>query len=94
MGEEFEAPKKILELNPRHVIIAGVSQMLAEDHAEERDDGSPEDAPVMDVAIVDASIEQLYDNALLLEGLHPNPTDMVERIQLLMASAVTPHKAE
>jgi molecular chaperone HtpG len=38
--------------------------------------------------LVDATIEQLHDNALLLEGLHPNPADMVERIQSLMESAV------
>jgi uncharacterized protein YoaH (UPF0181 family) len=38
--------------------------------------------------LVDAAISQLFDNALLLEGLHANPVDMVERIQLLMAEAV------
>lgn len=32
-------------------------------------------------------IEQLYENALLLEGLHPNPADMVGRIQALMEAA-------
>ena len=34
-----------------------------------------------------ALIEQLYDNALLVEGLHPNPSDMVARIQTLMEAA-------
>jgi molecular chaperone HtpG len=41
-----------------------------------------------DEALVDAAILQLFDNALLLEGLHSNPVDMVERIQLLMEEAV------
>jgi len=39
-------------------------------------------------ALVDAAILQLFDNAMLLEGLHSNPVDMVERIQMLMAEAV------
>jgi molecular chaperone HtpG len=29
----------------------------------------------------------LYDNALLLEGLHPNPAAMVGRLQSLMEAA-------
>jgi molecular chaperone HtpG len=29
----------------------------------------------------------LYDNGLLLEGLHPNPAEMVGRIQALMEAA-------
>jgi molecular chaperone HtpG len=41
-----------------------------------------------DDSVVDAAILQLFDNALLLEGLHANPVDMVERIQMLMAEAV------
>jgi molecular chaperone HtpG len=32
-------------------------------------------------------IEQLYESALLVEGLLPNPADMVGRIQLLMEAA-------
>ena len=78
MGEEFETPKKILELNRRHAIVADISTMLA---------AQPEEGST-DEALIDAAVEQLFDNALLLEGLHPNPTDMVDRIQLLMANAV------
>ena len=33
-------------------------------------------------------IEQLYASALLLDGLHPNPAQMVPRIQQLMEAAV------
>ncbi|KPV52317.1 hypothetical protein SE17_16215 [Kouleothrix aurantiaca] len=38
-------------------------------------------------ALSAALIEQIYDSALLLEGLHPNPASMVERIQKLMEAA-------
>jgi molecular chaperone HtpG len=37
-------------------------------------------------------IEQLYEDALLIEGLHPDPAGMIERIQQLMEAAVArPH---
>ena len=39
-------------------------------------------------ALLDASIQQLYESALLLEGLLPNPAEMVPRIQLLMEAAL------
>ena len=32
-------------------------------------------------------IEQLYEDALLIEGIHPDPASMIERIQELMARA-------
>ncbi len=33
-------------------------------------------------------IEQIYENALLIEGLHPDPAGMIERIQKLMKAAL------
>jgi molecular chaperone HtpG len=71
--EGYETPKKLLELNRRHPMIVDLGQMVARNS---------------DDALVDAAILQLFDNALLLEGLHANPVDMVERIQMLMAEAV------
>jgi molecular chaperone HtpG len=71
--EGYETPKKILELNRRHPMIANLANMVGRES---------------DGALVDAAIHQLFDNALLLEGLHANPVDMVERIQMLMAEAV------
>ena len=44
-----------------------------------------------DSALVDLCVEQLYADALLIEGLHPDPADMVGRIQLLMEAATGPH---
>ncbi len=76
MGEDVGTPKKIMQLNRRHPIVVNVAEIL---------EATPDDA------LIDTAIEQLFDNALLLEGIHPNPTDMVERIQALMASAVASH---
>ncbi len=35
-----------------------------------------------------AVIEQIYDSALLIEGLHPDPAGMIPRIEQLMAAAL------
>jgi len=37
--------------------------------------------------LLDLSIEQLFESALVQEGLHPNPAEMLPRIQRLMALA-------
>jgi molecular chaperone HtpG len=34
-------------------------------------------------------IQQIYENALLIEGLHPDPASMIDRIQRLMEAALT-----
>ena len=72
LGQEFEMPKRILELNRSHPIIVNLAHLVAE-------------TPQVDV--IDASVEQLFDNLLLVEGLHPNPTAMIPRIQQLMEAA-------
>ena len=71
--QDYELPRKILELNRRHAVIINLAQLVNKDG---------------DGKLVDAAIGQLFDNALLLEGINPNPADMVERIQTLMESAV------
>jgi molecular chaperone HtpG len=71
--QNFEIPKKMLEVNRSHPLITNLAEKLAKQ---------------ADGKLVDTTIEQLFDNALLLEGIHPNPADMVERIQSLMESAV------
>ena len=38
-----------------------------------------------------AIIEQIYDSALLVEGLHPDPSSMVARMQEIMSAALTGH---
>ena len=71
--QNYEIPKKLLELNRNHPLVGNLAQMLTKASEE---------------TLLDAAIVQLYDNALLLEGIHPNPSDMVERIQILMEAAV------
>jgi molecular chaperone HtpG len=71
--ENYDTPRRLLELNRKHPLVVNLGTIL------ERNGEDP---------LVDATIEQLFDNALLLEGLHANPVDMVERIQLLMERAV------
>jgi HSP90 family molecular chaperone len=73
MGKETEQPKRALEINRRHAIVRRLAEMLA---AHEDD------------TLVSAVIDQLYESALLLEGLHPDPASMLPRMQKIMEAAV------
>lgn len=70
---EYKVPKKLVEINRTHPIITDLAKMLNHPLGSE---------------LVDLSIEQMYDSALVQEGLHPNPADMLPRIQRLMAMAL------
>jgi len=70
LGEEYEVPKKILELNPSHAILKNLVGMEASS-----------DLQTM-------IIEQIYDSALLVEGLHPDPSSMAPRIQQIIEAAL------
>lgn len=70
LNRDFETPKKILELNPKHPIIAHLSGLSAENEV----------TPLV--------IEQIYENALLIEGLHPDPASMITRIHKLIELAL------
>ncbi len=72
LGQEVEQHPRILELNPAHGLIAALARRVEE---------NPEDP------VVTAGLEQLYDNALLLEGLHQNPAAMVPRLLALLEAA-------
>ena len=65
-------PKKIVEVNRSHPLIANLAHLVS-------------DTP--DNPLINLTIEQLYDSALVQEGLHPNPTEMVPRIQQLLELA-------
>jgi molecular chaperone HtpG len=73
LDQNFETPKKLLEINKSHALVKSLAQRVID---------RPDDA------LIDLSIEQLYENALLVEGIHPNPADMVGRIQALMEAAM------
>ena len=70
LNKEFEAPQKVLEINPRHPILKRLAQKPA---------GQDLDRLI---------IEQIYEDALLIEGLHPDPAGMIGRIQDLMKKAL------
>ncbi len=70
LEKDYETPKKVLELNPRHPTLAGLGQRPADD------------------PLAQALIEQIYESALLIEGLHPDPASMIPRIEQLMAAAL------
>jgi molecular chaperone HtpG len=72
LREDYESPKRILEVNRKHPLISNLSHLVAEQP---------------DSELVKLSIEQLYDSALVQEGLHPNPSEMLPRIQQLMSLA-------
>jgi molecular chaperone HtpG len=76
LGREYEVPKKILELNPSHIIL---KKLLEMDSASE---------------LQTLIIEQIYDSALLVEGLHPDPSSMAPRLQQIMEAALTNGKTK
>jgi len=69
LGQEYEVPKKILELNPSHAILKNLV-------------GKDADLQTL-------IIEQIYDSALLVEGLHPDPSSMAPRIQQIIEEALS-----
>jgi molecular chaperone HtpG len=88
LDREYELPVKSLELNPRHPILHNLSNLLAGDGEN---------------PLIDATIEQVFETALLQDGLHPDPASMAERINAFMEAAtggsvnferVAPPKAE
>jgi molecular chaperone HtpG len=69
LGQDYEIPKKILELNPSHTILKNLVKMDSDSELE------------------NMIIEQIYDSALLVEGLHPDPSSMAPRIQQIIEAA-------
>jgi len=70
VDRDYEVPKKVLELNPRHPVINRLNELPDDDE------------------IGETIIEQIYESALLIEGLHPDPASMLPRIQTLMEKAL------
>jgi len=70
VDRDYEVPKKVLELNPRHPIVNKLSSLPDDD------------------GLCNTIVEQIYESALLIEGLHPDPASMLPRIQELMEKAL------
>jgi molecular chaperone HtpG len=72
LGQEIQVEPKIMELNRHHPLIQNLAYLISTD---------------ADDALVTQSIEQLFENLLVIEGLHPNPALMVPRIHSLLEAA-------
>jgi molecular chaperone HtpG len=72
LNHDYQVQPKVLELNRSHPLITDLARLIDEE---------PENT------LIEPLVAQLYDSALLLDGLHPNPADMVERIQKIMEAA-------
>jgi molecular chaperone HtpG len=72
MDRDYAIPAKLLEFNPSHPLVRDLATLAAS--------GTDNDT-------LDAVVEQLYDSALLAEGLHPAPATMLPRIERLMEAA-------
>ena len=72
MGQEVETQKRILELNPNHDLIQAMATMH----------GTDPEQPLLRILI-----EQILDNALLQEDIHPDPAGMTDRILSIMQAA-------
>ncbi len=70
LKEDFVAPKKILELNPRHPILTKLNSLPDSDERSA------------------LAITQLFENTLLIEGLHKDPASMISRINQLIEKAL------
>lgn len=70
LNKDFQVPKKVLELNPHHPILARLVTL-------------PSDSSLLPLVI-----DQVYEDALLIEGLHPDPAGMIARIQKLMEAVL------
>ena len=73
LEEEFELPPRILELNRGHALIQNLANLIRDQAEDPR---------------IETVTKQLFDNLLLLEGLHPNPAEMVPRLQTLLEEAL------
>ena len=76
LEQDFEVPKKILELNPRHSLLRKMTTLREPNE------------------LLDTCVEQIYESALLIEGLHPDPASMIPRIQEIMEAAAAANNSE
>lgn len=79
LDEDYEVPKRIMEVNRNHPLVVSLAHLVSE---------KPDDE------LIDLAIEQLYEGALVQEGLHPDPAKMVPRIEQLLNLAAAAHAPE
>jgi molecular chaperone HtpG len=72
LDRDYELPVKMLELNPRHPLVHNLSNLIGQNS---------------NAALVNVVIEQIFENALLQDGIHPDPAAMADRLTALMQAA-------
>ncbi|OQY34329.1 MAG: molecular chaperone HtpG [Anaerolineaceae bacterium 4572_5.2] len=80
-GQEMDRIRRVLEQDyeiPKRVLTINRGHAIIRNIA---------DLIGKDTALADTAIEQIFDSALLSEGLHPNPAEMIPRIQELIEAA-------
>ncbi len=74
LDKDYELPVKSLELNPRHPLMHNLSQMIA----------TTPDNPLINLVV-----DQVFETALLQDGIHPDPASMANRLTALMEAATS-----
>ena len=72
LDKDYQLPVKALELNPRHPLMHNLSALISANG---------------DAGLIDAVVEQVFETALLQDGIHPDPSSMAARLTLLMQAA-------
>lgn len=75
VGRDFPTAPKILEVNPNNALIKKLVNVAAQTETAQRN-------------VAEAIVQQLHDNALILEGMNANPADMISRVEMLMDAAL------
>ncbi len=71
LQKEFDAPQKILEINPNHSIIKHLAVIKGIN-------------PVRELVI-----EQLYENAMIADGVQPNSSNLIKRVNQIIEAALS-----
>ena len=72
LDKDYELPVKTLELNSRHPLMHNLSGLISNSG---------------DDNLIRAVVEQIFETALLQDGIHPDPSSMADRLTLLMQAA-------
>ena len=71
LSRDYQLPVKTLELNPRHPLLHNLARRIA----------------AGDDEVTTLVMEQVFETALLQDGIHPDPASMAERLTKLMQKA-------
>jgi molecular chaperone HtpG len=71
LSRDYQLPVKTLELNPRHPLMHNLARRITQG----------------DDDVTSLVMEQVFETALLQDGIHPDPASMAERLHKLMQKA-------